>query len=585
MKPKVLALDYDGTIAIDGALDPTVREAIAEARGRNLDVLLVTGRILADLERHLDDLSIFHAVVAENGAVLHFPSSRRSVLLAPPPKADFLDELRRRDVPFLAGQCVVETDAHHAAAVLEVIRETELPLVLQFNRGRLMILPQAVSKATGLREALRALRLSTHDTVGIGDGENDHQLLTVCEIGAAVAWGSRALIATADEVVPGDGPPAVAEYVRALLREPRIGPERLGRRRLHLGVGEGGAPFELALRGRNALITGDTQSGKSWVAGVLCEQLVLDHYCVCVIDPEGEYGTLESLPSVIVFDPDSPPALVEVERALRYPDVSTVIDLSCLSLETKRTYVRSLLAHLRDLRRRTGLPHRIVLDEAHYFLHDPEVTRLLDLSLGGHTFVTWHASQLAPDVLASADAIVATRVSDPEEARALHALRGGDVDRHAWATALGGLENEWAALLPGAEESGEQLLRFRVSARLTAHVRHLHKYLNLHVPAGRAFVFRGSSDGGPTTAVSTLGELLSFLASAPDLDRHLRRHDLSRWILDVFEDRALGHRVLQLEERYEAGALPRPHRALIAAVRGRLGGRECGDEGAVAAAP
>ena len=41
-----------------------------------------------------------------------------------------------------------------------MIRYLELPLVLLFNRGRLMVLPQAISKATGLREALRTLRLS-----------------------------------------------------------------------------------------------------------------------------------------------------------------------------------------------------------------------------------------------------------------------------------------------------------------------------------------------------------------------------------------------------------------------------------------
>ncbi len=36
----------------------------------------------------------------------------------------------------------------------------------------------------------------------------------------------------------------------------------------------------------------------------------------------------------------------------------------------------------RPLRLRTGLPHRIVIDEAHYFLHDRDVKELLDLELG-----------------------------------------------------------------------------------------------------------------------------------------------------------------------------------------------------------
>ena len=42
MKFKVLALDYDGTIAQDGKLNAEVRSAIIEARTRGLVVVLVT---------------------------------------------------------------------------------------------------------------------------------------------------------------------------------------------------------------------------------------------------------------------------------------------------------------------------------------------------------------------------------------------------------------------------------------------------------------------------------------------------------------------------------------------------------------
>ena len=43
------------------------------------------------------------------------------------------------------------------------------------------------------------------------------------------------------------------------------------------------------------LITGDTKSGKSWLTGLLCERLILHGYSLCVIDPEGDYRTLEAL--------------------------------------------------------------------------------------------------------------------------------------------------------------------------------------------------------------------------------------------------------------------------------------------------
>jgi hydroxymethylpyrimidine pyrophosphatase-like HAD family hydrolase len=83
-------------------------------------------------------------------------------------------------------------------------------MAIQFNRGRVMILPQAVSKATGLLRALFNLRLSAHNALGIGDAENDHELLCMGEVGAAVGWGSQTLKAAADYVIEGEGPQAVA---------------------------------------------------------------------------------------------------------------------------------------------------------------------------------------------------------------------------------------------------------------------------------------------------------------------------------------------------------------------------------------
>jgi hydroxymethylpyrimidine pyrophosphatase-like HAD family hydrolase len=562
----VIALDHDGTISVDGSLDARVRAGLERARARGLAAVLVTGRILADLQRLVGSLEMFEAVVAENGCVLHFPRNGRTLLLARPPAGEFLSELRQREIPFLAGQCVVELDAAWGAAVLEVVRDTQQPLVLAFNRGRLMVLPQAVSKATGLREALRALRLSPHGAVGVGDAENDHELLGACELGVAVAWGSPVLVTAADEVLPGAGPPDVADFIDQLSDEPRITAERLTRRATHLGVRAGGEPFELALRGRNLLIAGDTRSGKSWVAGVLCEQLVLEHYCVCVIDPEGEYAALEALPAVVVFDADPPPQLDDLERTLRYPDLSAVLDLSRMPQESRGDYVRSVLESLRDLRRRTGIPHRVVIDEAHYFLADDGAHRLMDLSDGGYTLVTWRPSKLERQVLKGMDTVVVTSVTDAAEAAVL--VPAGEGSPQTW-TELDDPDRRYAlAWRPG--EPGAEPIRFKVSARLTPHVRHSRKYLERRVPTGKEFWItpRGSAE---PQALSSLEELVEAIAHRPVLDAHLDRGDLSRWIAEVIDDAVLARQIERLEERARRGRLARPHTALLNAVRERYG--------------
>jgi len=90
----VLALDYDGTIANDGVLDPEVRRAIADIRERGITVAIVTGRRLDDLRRAAGDLRFVDAVVAENGAIVAFPNSGQSVILATPASQLLVDGLR-----------------------------------------------------------------------------------------------------------------------------------------------------------------------------------------------------------------------------------------------------------------------------------------------------------------------------------------------------------------------------------------------------------------------------------------------------------------------------------------------------------
>src|SRR6059036_2810881 len=117
MKLAALALDYDGTIAVDGILDRSVRDAIAAARQHGVVVLLVTGRQVSDLRRVAGDLTCFDVVVAENGAVLEFPGTGSHVVLTHPPNRAFVDQLRRRGVDATVGEVVVETDGASAAAV------------------------------------------------------------------------------------------------------------------------------------------------------------------------------------------------------------------------------------------------------------------------------------------------------------------------------------------------------------------------------------------------------------------------------------------------------------------------------------
>lgn len=570
MKLLVVALDYDGTIAEDGRLHPGVREAIGAARERGLVVVLVTGRILSDLRSLVGDLRLFDAVVAENGALTAFPGAGRSSALGPRCAPRALEALRGRGVEARAGECVVEMDARAAHVALDIIRELELPLTLHFNRGRLMMLPQAISKATGLKEALRIMRLSLHNTLGVGDAENDHALLAACEVGAAVAWGSPALRASADLVIEGSGPEAVAGFLRSISEGTRI-LRTPPRRQLVLGRDARGGVVSMAAGGRNVLIAGDPRSGKSWVAGLLCEQLVLQGYCVCLIDPEGDYNSLEALPGVVLLGGDDlPPSLHELLRTLRHADVSVILDLIRMKNPDKRRYVVRVLEALRGLRRETGLPHRIVVDEAHYFLDDPHEADVLDPELAGYTLITYRASGLDENVLAATGSVIVTCETAPAEARLLHERWPSQHSAAEWEETLRTLELDEAALIPIAGHAGGQLTRFRLAPRLTHHVRHRHKYMDVPVTeeAGFHFVY---DDGTRGPTVASLQQLIDALLGTPveRIQRHVREGDLSRWVGEVFRDAPLADRFREFEEQHRLGALPDLPGALIHAIQER----------------
>jgi hypothetical protein len=320
------------------------------------------------------------------------------------------------------------------------------------------------------------------------------------------------------------------------------------------------------------LVAGDAKSGKSWVAGSLCEQLILHGYCVCVIDPEGDYRSLEALPGVTVFGgEDPPPTPRELLRALRYPDRSIVIDLSRRSHEEKVEYARAVLPALNEIRRRTGFPHRILVDEAHYFLHDADGRHLLDLNANGYTVVSYWASRLPDELLAATEVMIVTRESNPAEVEALRqwCSRCDRVDLSRWAL-LGQLRAGQAVALPVTEESGGDLCPFTMAPRLTPHVRHREKYVDVPVPEARAFVFAASGHA-PAQRAQTLRQFVNVLDQAPaaSVEGHLRRGDFSRWIADVFGDYPLASELRTLEERHRAGAAAATVDEVAGAIRAR----------------
>jgi hypothetical protein len=169
--------------------------------------------------------------------------------------------------------------------------------------------------------------------------------------------------------------------------------------------------------------------------------------------------------------------------------------------------------------------------------------------------VTYKSSWLRASVLKAIDTLVLARTTAPEELSFLQeTLAGaGEAGQRAVEVLPDLLAGEFVLLQPNNETGA---LTFTLSPRQTLHVRHLRKYADSQVPADQRFLFRGP-DGHIVAAADSLNAFQDAVAAAPEgvLAHHAGRGDLSRWVVNVFGDRTLGHQIRKLEARWTRGEI------------------------------
>src|SRR4051812_9956933 len=319
-----LACDYDGTLATDGQVGDDVLAALNAVRASGRRLVLVTGRELDELQQAFARLDLFDQVVGGNGALLYDPTTRQEQTLADRPSDAFIAALRARGVqPISVGRVIVATWHPHEQIVLDEIREQGLELQVIFNKGAVMVLPSGVNKSSGFQAALKTLGLSAHNAVGIGDAENDHAFLSLCECAVAVANALPTVKEHADLVTEGDHGAGVIELIDKLLADDLASLEPdLARHRLLLGARADGSEVRLPPYGPTVLSAGPSGSGKSTAATGLVERLAEQGYQFCLLDPEGDYEAFAG--AVVLGDSQRPPSLDELVQILAEPGQNVI---------------------------------------------------------------------------------------------------------------------------------------------------------------------------------------------------------------------------------------------------------------------
>ena len=220
MRYRAIATDYDGTLATDGRVYDSTLTALKRYQQAGGKLLMVTGRELTDLQQAFPDLAIFDGVVVENGAVFFHPPSQRLQLLAKPFPTEFVTMLEAQQVtPINTGHILVSTWQPHGTVVQQTIKNMDLNAQVIMNKQAVMVLPSGITKATGLSTALTELGLTADNVAGIGDAENDFDLLKSCGLGVAVANALPAIKDMADRVTTQSRGAGVEELIDWILTD------------------------------------------------------------------------------------------------------------------------------------------------------------------------------------------------------------------------------------------------------------------------------------------------------------------------------------------------------------------------------
>lgn len=551
MRYLALATDYDGTLAADGRVTEKTRSALKRLRDSGRKLLLVTGRQLEDLIEVFSDVELFDRVVAENGALLYEPSTKEERSLGTPPPPAFVDALESRGVPVSTGRVIVATWEPHETAVLEAIKELGLELQVIFNKGAVMVLPQGLNKAAGLHAALERMGLSPHNVVGVGDAENDHAFLNLCECSVAVANALEMVKETADIVTTADRGDGVIELIDRMIATDleEVAPELAGRKVL-LGRRKDESPVDLDPYGTNLLIAGSSGAGKSTITVGLLERFAGAGYQFCLIDPEGDYMAMAG--AVRLGDQEHKPSYEEIHQVLSNPDQSVVVNLLGLRLQDRPAFFQGLLTRLMELRGATGRPHWLVVDEAHHLMPESRETTgaILPREFVGLILVTVHPDLVSRAAASLVHAALAAGESPKETLEAFASTAGLKKPQVEDLTLETGKVLAWFPAL------GPPFV-VEIEPPTTEHNRHHRKYAEGTLTEDQSFYFRGPEEKLNLKAVN----LMRFVEIAEGVDdetwrHHLKAGDYSNWFRETIKDPELAAEAesVEADDSLDAGA-------------------------------
>jgi len=195
---------------------------------------------------------------------------------------------------------------------------------------------------------------------------------------------------------------------------------------------------------QHSAIIGKTGSGKTYAAKLHAERLLADKARVCIIDPTGAWWGLRQGFPIVIFGGDHGDVPINVQSAAPAAAIiadrvaAAIIDLSEMMIGDRHQFMTDFAAELYRLNRRRL---HLIIDEADEFMPQqpmPDMRRMLHHCdrivrrgrIRGFAvmLITQRPAVLHKNVLTQANAMIAMRLTSPQDRKAFRAWIEGQAD-------------------------------------------------------------------------------------------------------------------------------------------------------------
>ncbi len=188
-----------------------------ELESLGIDLFLSTGRNIEFVKKLCETFPIWRAVIAENGAIIYFPKTKKTLLINTDYMKEVKEKVKELNLPNTTiGRVITSNRWEDKELIHEKLGDLFHQVNCVKNVDEMMLIPEGVEKGLATRITMQYLNIDIEKTIVIGDGENDIDLFQNPGFKIAVSNSSEKLKVLANQVTSLPASSGVKEVIQKL---------------------------------------------------------------------------------------------------------------------------------------------------------------------------------------------------------------------------------------------------------------------------------------------------------------------------------------------------------------------------------